>query len=438
MLVPMPGSASRPEQGSAQGSVGQPSVDPPDSDQLVHDADHLVHDADQLVQNSAHVASVSQRVADAAHVRRVPLATILTTVGVVVLTGFAILLLWVLRIEVLYVLVGTFAGVALTPAVRFLERHGASHGLAVTIVFLVGLLAAGGLVYLFAAPLISAVTRFAHELPSLIQQAEHGRGSIGRLLKRFHLQAWANQNAPKLASDITKLVKPAQALSVGAAAASTVLAVATIAVLSFFIMLEGPRVWRGGLSLLPPDRSLRVQRVFDEVTRSVAGYVLGNVFTSVIAGVVVFVTLALLGVPFPLLFGIWVAFVDLLPLVGGLLAGVPTVIVALLHSPVAGIVTLIVFLAYQQIENHVLNPVVMSRTVRMNPLWVLMSVLVGAKLGAQVGSAFGSFVGALLGIPIGGAIQVIAREIRQNPMTETAAAEGALPSALPGEDVDVS
>jgi predicted PurR-regulated permease PerM len=181
-----------------------------------------------------------------------------------------------------------------------------------------------------------------------------------------------------------------------------------------------------------------VQRVFDEVTRSVAGYVLGNAFTSVIAGVVIFITLVVLGVPFPLLFGIWVALVDLLPLIGGLLAGVPTVIVALLHSPVAGIVTLIVFLTYQQIENHVLNPVVMSRTVRMNPLWVLLSVLVGAKLGAQVGSAFGSFIGALLGIPIGAAIQVIARELRQKPGAPTGPPDGAVQSALSGGDVDVS
>jgi len=104
--------------------------------------------------------------------------------------------------------------------------------------------------------------------------------------------------------------------------------------------------------------------------------------------------------------------VDLLPLIGGLLAGVPTVLIALLHSPVAGIVTLIVFLVYQQVENHALNPIVMSRTVRMNPLWVLLSVLIGARLGGQIGSALGGFIGALLGIPIGGAVQVVVREVR--------------------------
>jgi predicted PurR-regulated permease PerM len=207
-----------------------------------------------------------------------------------------------------------------------------------------------------------------------------------------------------------------------------IIGLATIVVLSFFILLEGPRLWRGGLGLLPPSRAERLRRVADEVTRSVPGYMLGNVLTSVVAGLIVYITLLILGVPFALLLGLWVALVDLLPLVGGLLAGVPTVLVALLHSTAAGIVTLIVFLVYQQIENHVLNPIVMSRTVRMNPLWVLLSVLIGAKLGGQVGSALGAFIGALLGIPVGAAVQVIAREIRRpgNPGGPGAAGAAAI------------
>jgi predicted PurR-regulated permease PerM len=147
---------------------------------------------------------------------------------------------------------------------------------------------------------------------------------------------------------------------------------------------------------------------------------LGNFLTSVIAGFVVFVTLTILGVPFAWLLGVWVALVDLLPLIGGLLAGVPVVLIAALHSVTAGIVMLVVFLAYQTLENHLLNPIIMSRTVRLNPLWVLLAVLVAASLGGKVGGATGAFVGALLGIPIGGAVQVTAREIRRGPDPEQA------------------
>jgi predicted PurR-regulated permease PerM len=359
------------------------------------------------------------------HDRKVPLATINTTVAVVVLTGISLLLLWVLRIDVLYVVVAAFVALALSPAVHFLERHGLARATASTIVFLVGLLAFGGIVYAFSAPLIAAVTQFAHQVPTLVNQAEHGRGAIGRLVKRLHLQNWISTNAPKLSQDVTKIVKPAQALSVGAAAASTLFGLTTIAILSFFIMLEGPRIGGSMLGLLPPARAARVRRVYDDVTRSVAGYVLGDALTSVIAGVVVFVTLALLGVPFAPLLGLWVGLVDLLPLVGGLLAGIPTVLLAFIHSSAAGIVTLVVFIVYQQVENHLLNPLIMSRTVLMNPLWVLLSVLVGAKLGGQINPGLGDFVGALLGIPVGGAVQVIIRDLRHG-------ATGALEHGDPG------
>jgi predicted PurR-regulated permease PerM len=110
---------------------------------------------------------------------------------------------------------------------------------------------------------------------------------------------------------------------------------------------------------------------------------------------------------------VWVALVDFLPMVGGALAGIPTVLFALGHSLTAGIVTAAAFIAYQQIENHVLNPVVMSRTVKINPLLVLLSILVGTSIGDWVGGFFGSFVAALLSIPVAGALQVIARELWQ-------------------------
>jgi predicted PurR-regulated permease PerM len=142
---------------------------------------------------------------------------------------------------------------------------------------------------------------------------------------------------------------------------------------------------------------------------------LGNFLTSLIAGVVCGATLAILGVPFAVLLGAFVALVDLLPLVGGLLAGVPVVIIAVIHSVPAGIVMLVVFLIYQQVENHFLNPVIMSRTVRLNPFWVLLAVLVGASLGGKIASDLGTFVGALIGIPVGGALQVALREIRRGP-----------------------
>ena len=140
---------------------------------------------------------------------------------------------------------------------------------------------------------------------------------------------------------------------------------------------------------------------------------LGNFLTSLTAGAVVLVTLVVLGVPFPFLWALWVALVDFLPMIGGALAGIPVVLFAAAHSLTAGIVVLVVFLIYTQVENHVLNPIVMSRTVKVNPLLVLVSILVGASIGSWIGGIFGAFVAALLAIPAAGAIQVLVREAWQ-------------------------
>jgi predicted PurR-regulated permease PerM len=176
-------------------------------------------------------------------------------------------------------------------------------------------------------------------------------------------------------------------------------------------MCASPKVWAALLAGLSPPRAERYGRMARAINQSVTGYVVGDLLTSLIAGVVVFVTMLVLGLPFPLLWALWVALVDFLPMIGGALAGIPTVLFALAHSLTDGIVMAVAFVAYQQIENHLLNPLVMSRTVQINPLLVLLSVLFGTSIGAWVGGVFGGFVAALLSIPCAAALQVIIREI---------------------------
>jgi predicted PurR-regulated permease PerM len=159
------------------------------------------------------------------------------------------------------------------------------------------------------------------------------------------------------------------------------------------------------------------------VSKSLTGFVLGDLLTSLVAGAVVFTTLAILGVPYPFLFGLWVALVDFLPQIGGALAGIPTVLFALAHSFSAGLVTLVVFLVYTFLENHFLNPVVMSRTVKINPLLVFGAVLVGADVGNWLGGLFGGFLAVLLAVPIAASLQVVIVEIwnatASTPMVDT-------------------
>jgi predicted PurR-regulated permease PerM len=351
------------------------------------------------------------RLWDAAEFRKVPLRTIVVALLAVALFYLAGKLIYRLRDVVLLMLVAGFIAMILNPLVQLLQRLVVKRrGFAVSLVTLLALAVFAGLAYLFGSPLVDAITNLANKLPSYISSAESGKGWIGHILLKYHVQRWVTQNAPKLVTFGQDLSKPA--LSFGEGALSLIVELFTIFVLVLLLLLEGPRMRRGILSMLSPGQSAEVTRVASEVNRSVVGYMLGNFTTSVCCGITVFITLTVVNAPFPGLWALWVALVDFLPIIGGALAGIPTVLfVTGVVSITAGVITLVVFLVYTQIENHVLNPIIMSRTVRISPLLVLVSVLVGASLGSWVGGIFGGFVAALLAIPVAGALQVIVREV---------------------------
>jgi predicted PurR-regulated permease PerM len=378
------------------------------------------------------------RLFKAAAARKVPLGTILVTVAVVAATYLLALLVYRLRDVLLLIVVAGFIALLLNPLVVALQQWGIRRrGPAVALVTLLALVVFAGLALAFGVPLVNGLTHLANELPGYVSKAEHGRGWIGHLATKYHVQHWIKTNAPKIASFGKNLAGPA--LSLGKGAFSLVIALLTIFVLTVLLMLEGPVMRRGLLRMMAPERAERYSAVAREVNRSVTGYMLGNLLTSVIAGGVVFVTLAFLGVPFPILWALWVALVDFIPMVGGALAGIPTVLFAAgSEGLTAGIITLVVFLVYTQIENHILNPVVMSRTVRVNPLLVLLSILIGASIGSWIGGVFGAFVAALLSIPAAGALQVLVRELwresgSQQPLGTAAAERAEAESSAPGD-----
>ena len=361
----------------------------------------------------------------AAEARGVPLRSILAVALVVIAVYVLAKVVYRLRDVLLLILVAAFIAVILNPAVVALQRWKIPRrGWAVAVVTLWGLIVFAGLAFAFGSPLANGISHLSQKLPGYVAAATHGRGWIGHLVTKYHVQTWVNKNAPKLVNFGEGLAKPA--LSLGKGALTLLLELFTIFVLVLLLLLEGPKMRAFLLGSMDPERADRYRRVAHEVNRSVTGYMLGNVLTSVIAGAVVFVTLLVTGVPFPYLWALWVALVDFLPMIGGALAGIPTVLFAAAHSLSAGIITLVVFLVYTQIENHVLNPIVMSRTVRVNPLLVLLSILVGGEIGSWIGGIFGAFVGALLAIPAAGALQVVFREVWQStdPMAAAAGAAG--------------
>jgi predicted PurR-regulated permease PerM len=357
----------------------------------------------------------------AAEARGIPLRAILATIVAVILFYLAGKLVYRLREVILLVAVAGFIALLLNPLVGTLERVVRRRGIAVAGVTALAVLAFAGLAVAFGYPLVRGMTHLAADLPAYVSTAEHGKGWIGQLVTKYHVQAWVSANAPKLASYGKDLATPV--ISVGKGALTLLVYLLTIFVLVVLLLMEGPKLRTGLLGLMAPQRAMRYQRIATEVNRSVTGYMLGNFATSIICGLVVLVTLIVLDVPFPFLWALWVALVDFLPMIGGALAGIPVVLFAATQSLSAGIITLVIFMVYTQVENHVLNPIIMSKTVRINPLLVLVAILIGASLGSWVGGIFGGFVVALLSIPVAGALQVVVRELWRttdpaHPVTE--------------------
>ena len=381
---------------------------------------------------SGRTSSRWARIVRWADLRVVPLRTILVTVAIVVAVYLAGQLLYRLRDVVLLVVVGSFVALVLNPAVVALQRWKIRRrGTAVAIVTFLSLLIFVGLAFVFGYPLVNGLTHFANALPVYVDKAQHGKGWIGHLVRKYHVEAWVQKNSPKIISFAESLGKPALSLGKGAFAVLAELAATFVFVI--MLLVEAPKIRAGLLKLMSPQRATRYAEIGSKVSSSISGFVLGDFLTSLIAGTVIFVTLAILGVPYAFLFGLWVALVDFLPQIGGALAGIPTVLFALGHSFTAGVVTLVVFLAYTFLENHFLNPVVMARTVKISPLVVFVAVLVGADIGNWLGGLFGGFVAILLAVPIAASLQVIVVEIWRTTAPDGIVENDETPITVPPE-----
>lgn len=332
----------------------------------------------------------------------VPVRTILASIGLVLASLASILVLRQLGHIIAWLVVAAFFAIILDPAVSFLERRvGMRRAVASILVFLVAFALVAGMIYMFVRPLVSQAQEFADNFPAYVDDAQAGKGPVGHLVKRYNVDSYIEKNQDRLRASLRGAGAPA--LSILRTVANTVVATLTILVLSFLMLLEGPRILEAAMNALDEKPRERMRRVAADCSKAVTGYMAGNLLISVIAGVATFIFLSIVHVPFSGVLALWVAFADLIPLVGATLGAVPSVGVAFLHSPTAGIITILFFVAYQQFENHVLQVTIMSRTVDLNPLAVLVSVLVGVQLSG--------LLGALLAIPAAGVLQVIARDV---------------------------
>jgi predicted PurR-regulated permease PerM len=340
--------------------------------------------------------------------------TVLVVIGILVAAFITLKILWISRHILSWVFIALFLALALNPAVDRLERRFGRRGAAAAVVFVAALIVIALIGWLFVPILVDQVDNFAHQVPSYLEDLTKGRGRLGFLQEKYHLVDKARKALRE--GGASKLFGlSGTALAVAKGVVNAVLATVTIAFLTFFMILEGPGWIDRFFSLLRPASRTRWRSVGQDIYRTVGGYVSGNLLISLIAGGLTSIVLAIMGVPFAIALGLIVGILDLIPLAGATIAAIIVGAVAFIHSIVAGIVVVVFFIVYQQVENHILQPVVYGRTVQLSPLVVLISVLIGAELAGVLG--------ALAAIPVAGAIQVVfvdwLRHRRAQPIPET-------------------
>jgi predicted PurR-regulated permease PerM len=327
----------------------------------------------------------------------------LVVIGLVLATALLSALVYQARQAITWIVIAAFFAVALHPAVNWLERRARwlRRWLATLIVFVLAFALIAGLVAALVVPLAREAGHLADNLPKTIADVRAGRGPIGHLAGRLHVLNYVQTHSEQLRGYLSSLGAPTLALLRGAA--TGVAGVITIFVLSYLMVLEAPKVIDGVLALFDERHARRIRRVGGDCAKTVTGYITGNLLISVICGLLTYAVLAVLGVPYAGLIALFVGVADLIPLVGATLGAVVGVIAAFAQSVTAGIVVIVFFIVYQQVENHLLQPVVFSRTVQLNPLTVLVAILIAADLAG--------ILGALLAIPVAGIIQIVARDI---------------------------
>lgn len=349
---------------------------------------------------------------------------VLVVIGVVLAVALALQLVWDARGVLVWILIAAFLATALNPAVDWLLRHGVRRrGAAVAIVFVTALAAIVAVGATFVPILVGEVNDFADAVPGYVEDLTAGEGRLGFLEREYQIVEKV-RDAIETSGVSGVLGLSSTALSVTKSIVNAIIAIVTIAFLTLFMLLEGPKWIERLYSLLPEHAQPRWRNVGLDIYRTIGGYVAGNLAISLIAGTLSAVLLSVLGVPFAIALGLVVGLLDLIPLAGATIAAVIVSTVAFLDATTSGIVVAAFFVVYQQLENHVIQPVVYGKTVRLSPLAVLVAVLIGAELAGVVG--------ALGAIPLAGAIQVLILdwlEIRRARVGQPAAAPAAEPEA---------
>lgn len=360
-----------------------------------------------------------------------------------------VIVLWVLRELfsdlsgfLVTILISFFFSFALEPAVNFLERKGFRRGIGTLMMFSAALVLIGSFLFIVGTVLAEQTVMFVDDAPELIDDLEGWlRNNIDESIELDRArEQFLNDDG--LGEQLTSYAD--NVVSAGATVVGLVFQIFTVALFTFYLTADGPRLRRTICSRLKPERQRRVLGVWDLAIQKTGGYILSRTVLATISSLVTWVAFTIIGVPFPLAMAVWVGVLSqFVPVVGIYIAGSLPVLLTLIESPPKALWALLFMVAYQQIENYLLAPRIDSRTLKIHPAVSFGSVLAGASILGPVG--------ALLALPAAATAQGLISAtgeryaIEEGPLTRlgptrtmgSSAVEAVLPKHhLENDDVD--
>jgi predicted PurR-regulated permease PerM len=296
------------------------------------------------------------------------------------------------------IFIALFLAIGLNPAVVRLRSWGLPRGLAVaTVALTVVLLLCGG-IFALVPPVVTQSGQFVDQLPKYLQELQRNQ-TINDLVERYHLmeRVQSAANAQTVGRALGGVFGGARLIF------GTIFNVLTVLVLTIYFMAAFDRIKSLGYALVPASRRDRVRLIGDEILAKVGAYMVGALAIAVLAGATTFVFAVIVGLAYPFALAVVVAICDLIPQIGATVGAVIVSLAGFATDLPVGIACVVFFVVYQQVENYLIYPKVMRRSVEVSD--------VAAIVGALLGVALFGVLGALVAIPAVAAVQLILREV---------------------------
>lgn len=300
-----------------------------------------------------------------------------------------------------WIVVAIFLALALNPAVSWLTKklpgRKDKRGMATGIAYLMIITVLGAFLYLVVPPIVSQTSDFVDDIPSYTSELRDPDSFLGKRLDQYGLSDEVDDFFNDVPSYISNVRDPA--IKTAQSIVGTVVAVLTILIMTFMMLVEGPDWLRWLARLQPESKRKHREELAYKMYNIVTGYVNGQLIIATIGGLSALVAMLIVGIPNAVALAVIVGVFALIPMIGATLGSLIVVIMALFSSLSSAIILGIFFVVYQQIENQAIQPVIQSKSLGLTPLTVIISALIGVSAGG--------FLGGFLAIPLAGCIRVL-------------------------------